>query len=196
MFEMLAQAASNACVAFQNRSAPLPAHSGRPCRSRLIKSSLCVFPPHCFLLSGSHCHVRWRSWLYSCRCVTSTVSDSSPVAATTAAGLWLPRRIHAIPAARSPPMTGPDQIDPVAPQRSTQQRWTERARGIHRGSADRSREQARQRDRSGHREGGVVPHQPLVVRRAQDHRHQQRRQHDLDHQRRAVSRPWVRDRRA
>jgi hypothetical protein len=49
MFEMLAQAASNACVAFQNRSAPLPTHSGRSCRSRLIKSSLSVFQPHCFL---------------------------------------------------------------------------------------------------------------------------------------------------
>jgi hypothetical protein len=37
-------------VAFQNRSAPLPTHSGRSCRSRLIKSSLSVFQPHCFSL--------------------------------------------------------------------------------------------------------------------------------------------------
>lgn len=76
----------------------------------LIKSHRCLTSKSCRCCSpfGARCHVRW---LYSCRyvrfCVRSTMSDSSPVAAATAAGLWLPRRIHAIPTARSAPMVGP-----------------------------------------------------------------------------------------
>ncbi len=52
---------------------------------RAISERRCYRQYQCCRRDRSQCHVRWRSWLYSCRCVTSTVADSSPVAAATAA---------------------------------------------------------------------------------------------------------------
>ncbi len=87
-----------------------------------------------------------------------------------------------MPTASAAPAARPHQVGPPGVPVAEYQGRPERARGIHRGPADRRPPQPGQRDVAAHRDGGERPHLLGSGRGAEDHADEPGRQHQLpDH---------------
>ena len=70
-------------------------------------------------------------------------------------------------------------VDPDGADVAGDDRGGQRAGRVHRRALERERDQPAQRDRAPDGQRGLVPHDPIAIGRAEDHRHEQERQHDL-----------------